>query len=52
MGDLKAYVDEKLEMLRKDFYIRPNKKQVLHMQTLKSEIAVDNYCRKLFMKKL
>lgn len=46
------YIAEKLEMLRKEFHIKPKVHEVAHLQSLKNEIQVDNYIRDLFRKYL
>ena len=46
--DLETYIKEKIQMLREEFKIRLTKSEIQHMKSLKTEIAVDNYCRSLF----
>lgn len=48
---LETYCTEKLELLE-DFYIFPTQKEIDHMKSLKTEVAVDNYCTTLFEKHL
>lgn len=46
------YVKEKIKMLKRDFRIRLTDAEVAHIHSLKTEIAVDNFCHALFMKRL
>lgn len=46
--DLETYIKDKIEMLRTEFKIRLTKSEIQHLKSLKTEIAVDNYCRSLF----
>ena len=48
---LKAYIEEKLEVL-KEFCIKPKAYELNHLNSLTSEIQVDNYIRDLFHKYL
>jgi len=46
---LQQYKEEKLKLF-KQFYIKLNSQELTHFRSLTTEIAVDNFCRKLFMK--
>ena len=46
--DLETYIKDKIEMLKIEFKIRLTESEIQHMKSLKTEIAVDNYCRSLF----
>lgn len=46
--DMKTYINDKIKMLRKEFHIRLTESEIQHLKSLKTEIAVDNYCRSLF----
>lgn len=48
---LETYCTEKLELLE-EFYIFPTQKEIDHMKSLETEIAVDNYCTSLIHKYL
>lgn len=48
---LKDYIAAKLKMLHRDFKLDLDLEEILHMQSLKSEIAVDNYARDLINKR-
>ena len=50
--DLKTYIKGKIKMLRKEFHIRLTESEIQHLKSLQTEIAVDNYCHDLFMKRL
>ena len=41
---LKAYRKMKLKMLSRDFCITLTQKEIDHANSLKSEIAIDNFC--------
>ena len=49
--NIKAYAKAKLKFL-KQFAIYPKEHEIEHMMSLKTEIAVDNYCTTLFNKYL
>lgn len=49
---LEDYIEEKLSMLECDFCIKITPSEIEHMRALKTEIAVDNYARKLWMSRL
>lgn len=44
---LPQYIKAKLKMIQKEFMIKMTAEQIAHMQSLKSEIAVDNYAHDL-----
>lgn len=48
---LKDYIAVKLKILQRDFKLNLDPEEILHMQSLKSEIAVDNYARDLINKR-
>ena len=48
---MKAYIEEKLELL-KELAIYPKAYELRHLESLTSEIQVDNYVRDLFKKYL
>ena len=50
--DLATYIDVKICILTGDFYIPMTKQQIEHMKSLTSEVAVDNYARKLLKDRL
>lgn len=41
---LDEYCKAKLLMLKRDFYIRLTNEEIAHAKTLKSEIAIDQFC--------
>ena len=47
-----AYAKGKLEMLKKDFKFNLSTSEIEHMNTLTTEIAVDNYAKKLIYEHL
>jgi hypothetical protein len=49
---LPEYIRQKLNMLKKDFMIRLSQHEIEHMMALTTEIAVDNYAKKLIYKRL
>lgn len=49
---LKRYKREKLTMLEKEFRIRLKNSEREHLDSLETEIAVDNYARTIIMRKL
>lgn len=36
------YVKAKLKILDRDFYIKPTEEEIAHLNTLKTQIAIDN----------
>ena len=44
---INEYRKLKLEMLRKDFGVGVTGAEEAHLNELQSEIAIDNYCRKI-----
>ena len=36
------YVEAKVKILQRDFYIKPTKEELEHLHTLKTQIAIDN----------
>ena len=36
------YVEDKIEMLREEMYIKPTKEEIEHLKTLKTEVSIDN----------
>lgn len=38
----KKYVDAKLKILRRDFCIEPTEEEIEHLNTLTTQIAIDN----------
>lgn len=44
---LDQYREAKMEMLKRDMKIRLTYEQELHFRTLKTEIQIDNYARKV-----
>lgn len=49
---LKQYISEKIRMLTEDFEMDLLEREIEHIQSLKTEIQVDNYVRTLFDKYL
>lgn len=49
--DFTAYIQEKLDILS-EFCIKPKTSEIKHLESLASEIQVDNYVRDLFHKYL
>lgn len=49
---LEEYIEEKLNMLKNEFKIKPKAHELMHLKSLKNEIQVDNYIRDLFKKYL
>ena len=49
---LKQYKNEKIRMLTDDFCMKLSEDEIDHIQSLKTEIQVDNYVRTLFDKYL
>ncbi len=47
-----TYIEQKIKMLKKDFHIRLTTTETEYMQTLTTEISVDNYARTLILTKL
>lgn len=38
------YVEAKLKILRRDFKITPTENEIIHLKSLKTQIAIDNAC--------
>lgn len=36
------YVEDKIEMLREEMYIKPTDDEIAHLKTLKTEVSIDN----------
>ena len=36
------YVEDKIEMLREEMYIKPTYDEIAHLKTLKTEVSIDN----------
>lgn len=49
---VKGYINHKIRILARDFYIYLNDEETAHIKSLKKEIDVDHYARDLFNKKL
>lgn len=49
---LDKYIEQKLNFLGEHFKIHPKANEILHLQSLKNEIQVDNYIRDLLKKYL
>lgn len=49
---LKAYINAKIKMLTEEFLIELTKADIEHMRSLKTEIQVDNFVRKIFIDRL
>ena len=49
---LPIYIKRKLKMLREDFKLRLSESEIEYMEALTTEIAVDNYARKLIFNHL
>ena len=49
---LAAYKKLKIKMLTKEFMFHLTEEEVLHFEELKSEVAVDQYVRRLYNKYL
>lgn len=49
---IKAYIKEKIRMLKKDFLITLTEDEIKHMKSLKRDIDVDHYAHDLIMSKL
>lgn len=47
-----GYIDNKIKMLREDFYIRLSKREINHFYELATESDVDRFAHELFMRKL
>ena len=48
---LEKYIRTKLIILRRDFGLALDESEIKHMQSLKSDIQVDNYARDLINKR-
>jgi len=46
--NINTYKKMKVRMIEKDFMITLTQEQKDHINELQSEIAIDNYCRKIF----
>lgn len=49
---IKAYIKEKIRMLKEDFYLRLTDEEIAHMKSLKREIDVDHYAWDIINNKL
>lgn len=49
---LKEYIEYKIKILKKDFYLKLTDEEIEHFYTLNGAHAVDKYARDLIMKKL
>ena len=49
---LSQYINDKIDMLRRDLKMRLSRAEIEHMQSLTTETAVDNFAHTLFMTKL
>ena len=49
---IKAYIKEKIRMLKEDFYIHLTDEEVAHMKSLKREVDVDHYAWDIINNKL
>ena len=38
----KQYVEAKLKILRRDFYIEPTEEEIRHLSTFTTQVAIDN----------
>ena len=50
--DIKTYRKMKIKMLQEDFYINLTDEEKKRLNALKTEIAIDQYCRTLIKKAL
>lgn len=50
--DIKTYRKLKIKMLHDDFYINLAEEEKQHINTLKTEIAIDQFCRTLIKRAL
>lgn len=41
------YIKKKLKMLKRDMYIEPSWKEIEHLRTLKTQVAIDNAIRSI-----
>lgn len=48
---IKAYINEKIRMLQKDFLIGLTEKYINHMKSMTREIDVDHYAYDLIMRR-
>lgn len=48
----KKYIEEKIDMLINEFYMKLTDDEIDHFYSLKTESAVDRYAHKLLMDKL
>lgn len=49
---LPQYIAHKISMLQSNFKLKLTEAEIAHMESLQTEIAVDNYAHSLIMKKL
>ena len=49
---LNVYIEEKITMLRNDFFINMSESDLEHIRNLKTEEDVDAYVHQLFMERL
>lgn len=49
---LNTYINMKIDMLTKDFYINLSEEEIEHFWKLKTEQDVDNFAHYLFMERL
>lgn len=47
-----TYINDKIRMLKKHFYIKLTDEEIAHMESLTTEISVDNYAHKLIMTRI
>jgi len=50
--DIKTYRTMKIQMLHKDFCINLSEEEKQHINSLKTEIAIDQFCRTLIKRAL
>lgn len=50
-SSLDTYKKDKIRFLSKEFNIELDLDQIVHMQSLRSEIAVDNFAKTLILRK-
>ena len=48
---IKTYINNKIRMLQKDFWMGMTKEEIEHMKSLKTEIDVDHYAYDLIMRR-
>lgn len=49
---IKTYINRKIRMLARDFFIYLNDEETEHLKSLKREIDVDNYIHDIYEKRL